>query len=84
LLAALVIRRRFAMMPLFLLLKQMGLVNTYFGAMVPGLAGIFGIFLVRQYARSLPDELLEAARIDGASEARIFFQVVSPRCARSW
>jgi multiple sugar transport system permease protein len=78
LLAALVIPAQVAMMPLFLLLKQMGLVNTYFGAMVPGLAGIFGIFLVRQYARSLPDELLEAARIDGASEARIFFQVVLP------
>jgi len=78
LLAALVIPAQVAMMPLFLLLKQMGLVNTYFGAMVPGLAGIFGIFLVRQYARSLPDELLEAARIDGASELRIFFQVVLP------
>jgi len=78
LLAALVIPAQVAMMPLFLLLKQMGLVNTYVGAMVPGLAGIFGIFLVRQYARSLPDELLEAARIDGAGELRIFFTIVLP------
>jgi multiple sugar transport system permease protein len=78
LLAALVIPAQVAMMPLFLLLKQMGLVNTYFGAMVTGLASVFGIFLVRQYARSLPDELLEAARIDGAGEARIFFQIVLP------
>jgi multiple sugar transport system permease protein len=78
LLAALVIPAQVAMMPLFLLLKQMGLVNTYAGAMVPGLAGIFGIFLVRQYARSLPDELLEAARIDGAGEWRIFFRIVLP------
>jgi len=78
LLAALVIPAQVAMMPLFLLLKQMGLVNTYFGAMVTGLASIFGIFLVRQYARSLPDELLEAARIDGAGEVRIFFQIVLP------
>jgi multiple sugar transport system permease protein len=78
LLAALVIPAQVAMMPLFLLLKQMGLVNTYMGAMTTGLASIFGIFLVRQYARSLPDELLEAARIDGAGELRIFFQIVLP------
>ncbi|MGH8063166.1 MAG: carbohydrate ABC transporter permease [Pseudoxanthomonas sp.] len=78
LLAALVIPAQVAMMPLFLLLKQIGLVNTYMGAIVPGMAAIFGIFLVRQYARSIPDELLEAARIDGAGEWRIFFQIVLP------
>ena len=78
LLAALVIPAQVAMMPLFLLLKQIGLVNTYMGAIVPGMAAIFGIFLVRQYARSIPDQLLEAARIDGAGEWRIFFQIVLP------
>ncbi len=78
LLAALVIPGQVAMMPLFLLLKQMGLINTYAGAIVPGLASIFGIFLVRQYARSIPDDLLDAARIDGASEWRIFWQIVLP------
>lgn len=78
LLATLVIPAQVAMMPLFLMLKQLGLINTYGGAMVPGLAGVFGIFLVRQYARSIPDELLEAARIDGAGEFRIFFQIVLP------
>ncbi|NUO76113.1 MAG: carbohydrate ABC transporter permease [Lysobacter sp.] len=78
LLAALVIPAQVTMMPLFLMLKQIGLINTYAGAVVPGMAGIFGIFLVRQYARSIPDELLEAARIDGAGEFRIFFQIVLP------
>jgi multiple sugar transport system permease protein len=78
LLGAMVIPGQVAMMPLFLMLKQMGLVNTYAGAIVPGMAGIFGIFLVRQYARTLPDELLEAARIDGAGEFRIFWQIVVP------
>ena len=78
LLAALVIPAQVAMMPLFLLLKQMGLVNTYAGVIVPALASIFGIFLVRQYARSIPDDLLEAARIDGAGEWRIFWQIVLP------
>jgi multiple sugar transport system permease protein len=66
------------MMPLFLMLKAMGLVNTWAGVIVPGMAGVFGIFLVRQYARSLPDALLEAARIDGAGELKIFFLVVLP------
>jgi multiple sugar transport system permease protein len=78
LLAALVVPAQVAMLPLFLLMKQLGLVNTYAGVIVPALATVFGIFLVRQYARSIPDELLEAARIDGAGELRIFFQIVLP------
>jgi multiple sugar transport system permease protein len=78
LLGALVVPGQVAMMPLFLMLKQMGLVNTYAGALVPWLASVFGIFLVRQYALSIPDELLEAARIDGASEWKIFTSIVLP------
>jgi multiple sugar transport system permease protein len=78
LLGALVIPAQVAMIPLFLLMKQFGLVNTYGGVIVPAMASIFGIFLVRQYALSLPDELLEAARIDGASESRIFTSIVLP------
>jgi multiple sugar transport system permease protein len=76
--AALVIPGQVAMLPLFLMLKQLGLVNSWGGVIVPGLAGIFGIFLVRQYARNIPDELIEAARMDGAGEFRIFFSVVLP------
>ena len=78
LLAALVVPAQVAMLPLFLLMKQLGLVNSYWGVIVPAMATVFGIFLVRQYARSIPDELIEAARIDGAGELRIFFQVVLP------
>lgn len=78
LLAALVIPAQVTMLPLFLLMKQLGLVNSFGGVIVPGLATVFGIFLVRQYARSIPDELLEAARIDGAGELRIFFRIVLP------
>jgi len=77
-LGALVIPGQVAMLPLFLMLKEMGLVNTWAGVIVPGMAGVFGIFLVRQYAQSLPDELLEAARIDGAREGRIFVTIVLP------
>jgi multiple sugar transport system permease protein len=78
LLAALVVPAQVAMLPLFLLMKQLGLVNTFAGVVLPSMATVFGIFLVRQYARSIPDELLEAARIDGAGELRIFFTIVLP------
>ena len=78
LIGALVIPAQVAMLPLFLLLKYIGLVNSYAGVVVPGIATVFGIFLVRQYARGIPDELLEAARIDGAGEWRIFMQIVMP------
>ncbi|HEX7013088.1 MAG TPA: carbohydrate ABC transporter permease [Steroidobacteraceae bacterium] len=78
LLGALVIPSQVAMIPLFALVKEMGLVSTYGGVIVPTMASVFGIFLVRQYALSLPTELLEAARIDGASEFRIFRSVVLP------
>jgi multiple sugar transport system permease protein len=78
LLGALIVPAQVAMMPLFLMLKEMRLVNTYAGALVPWLASVFGIYLVRQYARTIPDEMLEAARIDGASEVRIFVSVVLP------
>ena len=67
-----------AMLPLFLLMKQLGLVNTYWGVIIPGMASIFGIFLIRQYALSIPDDMLDAARIDGASELAIYWRVVVP------
>jgi multiple sugar transport system permease protein len=78
LLGALVIPAQVTMIPLFALVKYMGLVSTYGGVLVPTLASVFGIFLIRQYSLSLPDELLEAARIDGASEWRIFRSIVVP------
>ncbi len=78
LLAALVIPGQVAMMPLFLMLKTMGLVNSYIGVLIPSVAGVFGIFLVRQYAQSIPSEMLEAARVDGAGEWRIFTAIVLP------
>ena len=80
LLAALVIPGQVAMLPLFLLLKQFGLINTYGGVIVPGMASIFGIFLIRQYLLAIPDSLLDAARMDGASEFRIYWSLVLPLC----
>jgi multiple sugar transport system permease protein len=75
---ALVIPAQIGMLPLFLLLQKMGLVNTMMGVIIPGMTSVFGIFMVRQFALAIPDDLLDAARIDGASEFRIFRSVVLP------
>ena len=74
----LVVPVQVSMLPLFLLLRELGLINTYWGVIIPGLASIFGIFLIRQYALSIPDDLIDAARNDGASELRIYWSVVVP------
>jgi multiple sugar transport system permease protein len=78
LVAALAIPAQVAMLPLFLLLKSMGLVNTYMGVLIPYVTGIYNIFLVRQFMVAIPDDLLAAARIDGASEWRIYWSIVMP------
>jgi multiple sugar transport system permease protein len=78
LLTALIIPPQVAMIPLFLLMKQLGMINTYWAVILPTSASIFGIFLIRQYALSIPDALLDAARVDGAGEWRIYRAVVLP------
>ena len=78
LLAALVIPPQVGMLPLFLMVKGLGLVNTWMAAVVPFMASVFGIFLIRQYALGIPDDLLDAARVDGAGERRIFATIVLP------
>jgi multiple sugar transport system permease protein len=66
--------------PQFVLVSNLGLTNTYAGLVLPFLAGPFGVFLMRQYLLSIPDDLIEAARVDGAGEFRIFWRVVLPLC----
>lgn len=78
LLAALVIPTQIGMLPLFLMFRNLGLVNTYWGAILPAAASIYGIFLMRQFMQSVPDDLLDAGRIDGASELRIYWTIVLP------
>ena len=78
LLGALVIPAQVAMLPLFLEMRALGLVNSYGGVIVPAAASIFGIFLIRQFALAIPDSLIEAARIDGASDWRIYRSVALP------
>jgi len=67
-------------MPLFVLVSNMNLTNSRAGLILPFLAGAFGAFLMRQFMFSIPDELLDAARVDGAGEYRIFFRIVLPLC----
>jgi multiple sugar transport system permease protein len=64
--------------PLFIEIKAFGWENSYPGLLIPGMMNAFGVFMMRQYASDLPDELLEAARVDGASEFRIFLQIALP------
>ena len=66
--------------PQFVLISNLGLANSYAGLVLPFLAGPFGVFLMRQFLMSIPDDLIEAARVDGAGEWRIFFRIVLPLC----
>jgi multiple sugar transport system permease protein len=77
-LATLMVPAGITLIPNFVLMRNLGLVNTYPGLILPFLVGPFGVFLTRQFMYGIPDELLEAARIDGANEWRIFWQVVLP------
>lgn len=67
--------------PLFFIVRSMGLLNTYWALILPALANPLGIFLLRSFIVSLPDDLIHSARIDGASEWRIFVQIILPLIA---
>ncbi|WP_425432123.1 carbohydrate ABC transporter permease [Halobacillus hunanensis] len=77
-LATMMIPGQVTMIPVYLLLNEMGLTNTMTGIVLPGLAVAFSIFLFRQFMTTIPNDLLEAARLDGAGEFYIFFRLVIP------
>ncbi len=77
-LATMMIPSQVTMIPVYLILNTLGLTNTMIGIVLPGLVGAFAIFLFRQFMSTIPTELLEATRLDGASEYRIFWQIVLP------
>ena len=66
--------------PLFVIVSNLGLSNTYAALILPFLTQPIGVFLMRQFIAGIPDALMEAARIDGAGELRIFFQIILPQC----
>jgi multiple sugar transport system permease protein len=69
------------LVPLYLMITQFKLVNTFAGVLLPGLADVIGIFLLKQYIQTMPRELEEAARMDGASEWKTFTSVIVPLAA---
>lgn len=79
-LSTLMIPTQVTIVPLFLLVRDLGLVDTYAGVLLPGLGDVFGIFLMKQYIQTLPSELEEAARMDGAGELLIYSRIILPLC----
>jgi len=76
--ATLMIPLQVIMVPIFIVLRNLGLYNSLWGIIIPPAATPTGVFLVRQYMTTIPDEVLESARIDGASEWRIFSMIILP------
>jgi alpha-1,4-digalacturonate transport system permease protein len=79
--ATLMIPPTVTLVPLFLVISQMGLINSHWGVIWPAIATPTGVFLLRQYMLTIPDDLLDAARMDHASEWRVYWKIVLPLSA---
>ncbi|WP_245953491.1 carbohydrate ABC transporter permease [Arthrobacter silvisoli] len=79
-LATIMIPLQVILLPVYQVVASLGMVNTLWGLIIPAAATPTGVFILRQYMLSIPDELIEAARVDGAGEFRIFVRVVLPMC----
>ena len=77
-LATLILPIQLLVIPLFLLMSQLGLTNSYWAIILPWLANPLGIFLMRQNMKSIPDALLESARMDGATEFQLYYRIALP------
>lgn len=80
LLATMMIPTQAILVPQFRLVNAMGLAGTFWAVIIPGAAATFGVFLARQFMIGIPNELIEAAKIDGAGPVRIFWSIVLPLC----
>ncbi len=70
--------------PIYIIMSYFNMVDSYWAVLLPVFAGTLGLFLMRNFMTQIPDSLLEAAKIDGARELRIFFSVVMPICKPAW
>ncbi|WP_415855291.1 carbohydrate ABC transporter permease [Sinomonas sp. G460-2] len=77
-LATMMIPMQVLVVPLFVEMKSLGLIDTYLGVFLPGIASAFGVFLLRQAMNSIPTDLDQAATLDGAGHFRIFVQIILP------
>jgi multiple sugar transport system permease protein len=80
LLTTLMIPFEIRMIPMYLLMRELDLSDSYAALILPFITGGFGTFLMRQYISAIPDELIDAARVDGANELTIYARVVLPLC----
>jgi ABC-type glycerol-3-phosphate transport system permease component len=78
LIATMMVPGQVTMIPVYAMMQKMGLLNSLWALILPGITGAYGVFLCTQFIRQLPDSLLEAARLDGCSEFRIYYEVVLP------
>lgn len=76
--AAMALPKQVILVPLFTMLADFGWVNTYHGLILPAIGWPFGVFLMKQFAQTVPGELIEAAKIDGCSEIRLFSTIILP------
>lgn len=77
-LAMIMIPLQVILIPMYLVVSSLGMVNTYWGLIIPAAATPTGVFVIRQYMLTIPDELIESARIDGAGEFRIYARIMLP------
>lgn len=83
-LAALMFSTHVTQIPNYLVVNSMGLVNTYWSLIIPKIAVAYNFFLVKQFCEQLPDSILESARIDGASEGKVFWKIAMPLLRPAW
>jgi multiple sugar transport system permease protein len=79
-LSTLTVPAQVTLIPVFFLLKNLNLLDSYPGVILPGFADVFGVFLMKQYIQTLPTELESAGRVDGASEWQIYWHIILPLC----
>lgn len=82
--SAILFRPEVTAIPQYIVISKLGMINTYFAILLPVFAGSFGVFLMRQFMVTFPDDTIEAAKIDGAGEYKIFWSIVMPAVKPGW
>ncbi len=77
-LATIMVPGQMTIIPVFLMLRHLGLINTYSGLIIPAMVSAFNVFFMRQFIITIPDDLLEAAKMDGAREGFLYFKIILP------
>lgn len=81
---AILFRPEVTSIPQYIMMSKVRIIDTYLALILPAMGGSFGVFLLQQFLDTVPNELIESGRIDGASELRIFFQLIMPILKPAW